>query len=671
MPEHKLPIQQFVILSICRFAEPIALTSAFPYLPEMIESFGVPKNEIAKWAGAASAIFSLGQCLTSIAWGRASDRYGRKTIILLGLFNTMLMSLLWGFSTSLPMALTVRALQGAGNGNVGILRTVVAELCPWKELQPRGEHECCNSSNTDFHIAFSIMPLVYNIGSIFGPAIGGALSNPARVDVTKPRGNGFFEKFPYALPNLVIAAFFLLGISTGILFLHETLAARKDRRDYGLLLGNKINAATHKLATRIKNRWRSAKGEETEPLLKHSDSSSITAANEDEESGSMDVQKPGDEEALAPPGMSEVLTRQSALNLVVYAMLAMHSIGYDQLLPVFMHHPVQDPNDPEGPDVQLPFKFASGFGIGSGMTGLMFTMYGAVGMIYQLVLFPPIARRYGVLRCFRFCSIIFPLVYLVTPFTALLPTTASRQAFMFLIMMFKGCCSTFAFPSSTILLTNSAASLRILGTLNGIATSVSAVGRAAGPAVGGSTFTLGVEHGYVIAPFWILAAIALLGAIPAFFLVEGDGFGPDEDEEIDKDMDAAYSARNGVPADTDDDDAAAAAAKHSSPRPITHSAEDQDGEEDGYGPPGELLSRTTTFSSNAVSDDDNNDDDDARRPSPFQPSSSLPSERPHPSQRGLRRRTSVPVGMGVGFRRLSSNLGQSRSGYGTGQTWGG
>jgi MFS family permease len=52
------------------------------------------------------------------------------------------------------MAITARALQGLGNGNVGILRTVVAELCPWKELQPR---------------AFSIMPLVHTIGAVVGP----------------------------------------------------------------------------------------------------------------------------------------------------------------------------------------------------------------------------------------------------------------------------------------------------------------------------------------------------------------------------------------------------------------------------------------------------------------------------------------------------------------------
>jgi MFS family permease len=68
------------------------------------------------------------------------------------------------------MAMTARALQGLGNGNVGILRTTVAELCPWKvcgrdlHLQP--------SSNRSQELqprAFSIMPLVYTVGAIFGP----------------------------------------------------------------------------------------------------------------------------------------------------------------------------------------------------------------------------------------------------------------------------------------------------------------------------------------------------------------------------------------------------------------------------------------------------------------------------------------------------------------------
>lgn len=103
--------------AIARFAEPLALTSVFPYLPEMISSFGVEQNDVAKWAGYTSAVFSLSQSVTAVAWGRASDRIGRKPAIIIGLISTMVFFVVWGMSTSLPMAIVVRAILGSGNGN--------------------------------------------------------------------------------------------------------------------------------------------------------------------------------------------------------------------------------------------------------------------------------------------------------------------------------------------------------------------------------------------------------------------------------------------------------------------------------------------------------------------------------------------------------------------------
>jgi MFS family permease len=85
--------------------------------PEMIESFGVNQKEVAKWAGVTSSVFSLSQCVTAIIWGRASDKFGRKPTILMGLTLTMITSLIWGASSSLPMAIAARALAGGCNGN--------------------------------------------------------------------------------------------------------------------------------------------------------------------------------------------------------------------------------------------------------------------------------------------------------------------------------------------------------------------------------------------------------------------------------------------------------------------------------------------------------------------------------------------------------------------------
>jgi MFS family permease len=174
--------------AVARFAEPLAYTSVFPYLPEMIRDFGIEQNEVAKYAGITSAVFSLAQSLTAVPWGKASDRYGRKPTLLIGLICTMVTFVVWGMSTTLTMAITVRAIQGAGNGNVGIIRTMVAEMVPQKELQPR---------------AFSLMPLVWSLGSVVGPSFGGFLAQPAKKFPAVFGNIEYFKRFPYALPNLV------------------------------------------------------------------------------------------------------------------------------------------------------------------------------------------------------------------------------------------------------------------------------------------------------------------------------------------------------------------------------------------------------------------------------------------------------------------------------------
>src|SRR5690242_10135234 len=418
----------------------------------MMERFGVPENEIARWAGLTSAIFSICQAFTGLIWGAASDHYGRKPIILLGLFNTMWSMLLWGFSTNLPMAMAARALQGLGNGNVGILRTTVAELCPWKELQPR---------------AFSVMPLVYTIGAIFGPTLGGALSNPLRIDPRAPRGEGLLERFPYCLPNVVAAIFFAVGILVGWLFLQETLESKKSHQDLGLRTGAKLTALVRKVL-RLGRKGVSLEPER-EPLLGQQKvvNGSSTAVD-----ASVALKKP------EKPRIRDVLTYQTTLNLIVYTILALYSIAYDQvsslplqnprvltnpqLIPVFLHHPPQDINDPA---VSLPFKFAGGFGIDSRRIGAMFTFFAISSTLFQFLLFPPLARNFGVLNCLRVAFLIYPVVFFITPFVSLIPDPTAKQAAMVSLLIVRGLAGTFAFPTSTILLTNSATSLQVLGTI--------------------------------------------------------------------------------------------------------------------------------------------------------------------------------------------------------------
>lgn len=668
--EHKLPYRQLGILgeiladhtlatfqrlterdlAISRFAEPITLTSIFPYLPEMIESFHVDETNIAFWAGLTSAIFSLSQCLTAVPWGRASDHWGRKPVILLGLTCTMVTSLMWGFSTSLPIAVVARALQGGMNGNVGIIRTMVAEMCPWRELQPR---------------AFSIMPLVWNLGSVLGPAFGGALSNPYH---RGPKDDGSADgrllwKFPYALPNILGSCFFLVGIITGILFLDETLASRKHQRDYGRRLGIELEIAIQRQIKAVKDSFRRLRGEETEPLLSSRNPEYFIPEDTNTTITAVDS-KPGDLPSKSKsPSYTEVLTPQTILNLLVYTILAMHSIAFDQLLPVFMHHPRS------GHDIlPLPslgdniLRFNAGFGLYSGRIGLLFTAYGIVGIFYQFLIFPPVARKYGVANCLKAVMVIMPVIYILAPFSTLAGTVEAAQGTLFALWLVKGLCSTFAFPCTTILLTNGASSIRVLATVNGIATSVSAIGRAAGPSLSGTLFTWGVKEGYIVAPFWMLAGVGVFGAVASFWLEEGEGFGDDgKDGQVDDDEDEEELLR-------EEQDEDVGPLKHI---PSASAAARPTGEATGVMAP--LFSREWTRGSVSSAALTESDVDEEERfvgevsIGSYQSGSDFASRRASGTRpRPLRRKSSAPFGMGPGFRRLSSNLGESRSGYGTG-----
>lgn len=199
------------------------------------------------------------------------------------------------------------------------------------------------------------MPVVYNLGSILGPVVGGALANPYHRAPGMPAGPHLFEKFPYALPNIATACFFLLGIVIGVLFLHETLPGRKDRKDIGLIAGERIVSKVRGTLRRLRYYSLGSKEAETEPLIYSS-----TNSDTDHESF-LQSDLETDADPKSKPTWKDVLSKQSCLNLAAYGLLCMHSLSYDQLLPVYMHHPVQELTSP---DVYLPFKFSGGFGIG-------------------------------------------------------------------------------------------------------------------------------------------------------------------------------------------------------------------------------------------------------------------------------------------------------------------
>lgn len=144
--------------AIVRLAEPIALTSIFPYAWQLVKRFKVGSEEDAStYSGLLISSFALAEAVMGMYWGGLSDRIGRKPVLLVGCFGTMISMLVLGFSTNIWVALFGRIFGGALNGNIGVIQTMVAELVK------KPEHVSCCIAPPDLASLLRGFPsLTYN-----------------------------------------------------------------------------------------------------------------------------------------------------------------------------------------------------------------------------------------------------------------------------------------------------------------------------------------------------------------------------------------------------------------------------------------------------------------------------------------------------------------------------
>ncbi|KAL7274568.1 hypothetical protein RUND412_002514 [Rhizina undulata] len=473
----------------------------------MIDSFGTAKsdNEIAIYAGMVTSAFAFAEFTTGMMWGRISDKFGRKPVLIMGLVGTLLSMLLFGVAKNFPVALLARAVGGALNGNVGVIQTTVAELVPEKEHQPR---------------AFAVMPFIWCLGSIVGPALGGLLAQPVlRYPSVFPPG-GLFEEFPYLLPNLVASVVLVVGVAIGILFLEETHEVLKHKPDVGLIAGRKLisffkgrNAQDSKYEG-LNGYWSPA-SDDRSPLLSPNEESDVYQTFPDTASAS----------GKKPPAVTTAFTRPVVLLIISYGILAYHTMGYEQLFPVFLSTPPADE-----PPHHL-FKFVGGFGLDTQTIGFILSMQGVFSMTTQFFFFPPIVRYFGTLNVYRFCMLMYPLSYIIVPYLDFLPERF-RFYGIYACLSIKITFGVLSYPCNAILLTNAVPSLLVLGAVNGMAASTASLCRAFGPTITGLIYSKGLELGVVGLAWWVNAAVCVLGGIECLYMKELDVDGVEEEAPI-------------------------------------------------------------------------------------------------------------------------------------------
>ena len=176
------------IIFVTVFIDLIGFGIIIPLMPFYAETFGATGLTV----GLLSTSFSFMQFVFAPFWGRLSDRIGRRPVILFGSF---LSYLFFGLAGSLPALFAARICAGIAGANVATAQAYMADVTT-PENRARG---------------MGLVGAAFGLGFIFGPAIG-----------------GFLSQFSYQAPPFFAAALSLANFTAALFVLPESRPARSS-----------------------------------------------------------------------------------------------------------------------------------------------------------------------------------------------------------------------------------------------------------------------------------------------------------------------------------------------------------------------------------------------------------------------------------------------------------
>ncbi|MGQ0619132.1 MAG: MFS transporter [Panacagrimonas sp.] len=143
-------------ITLIVFVDVLGFTVIIPLLPFYAQHYGATPLLI----GALFSVYAVCSLVAAPLLGRWSDRYGRKRILLVSQFGSLLGFIMLALAPSLMWLFLARALDGLTAGNVATARAYISDVTAPK----------------DRAAAFGVIAAAFGFGFLVGPAGAGLLA---------------------------------------------------------------------------------------------------------------------------------------------------------------------------------------------------------------------------------------------------------------------------------------------------------------------------------------------------------------------------------------------------------------------------------------------------------------------------------------------------------------